>query len=254
MKRKDEIMKILTIGNSFAVNSCHYLPEICAEGKIPLTLGRANIGGCPLASHLSNAVQDIRRYGNIYDGDRTLREMLESEDWDYVTMQQASHDSWRIGTYHPYFERLRDFVHENAPGAEIVIHETWAYRADNERLRNEFMISQRQMFELLKENYLEIAGMAENRDGKSAMILPVGEAFRIMQELTGDKTGELTRNPDGPSHANALGELIGGLIWYALLGGGDYRSVSFVPEGVDAKYVPLAKEAVGSAIAMYKAF
>ena len=113
------------------------------------------------------------------------------------------------------------------------------------------MISQSQMFELLKENYLEIAGMAENRGGKSAMILPVGEAFRIMQELTGDAAGELTRNPDGPSHANSLGEFIGGLIWYAMLGGEDYRSVSFVPEGVDAKYVPLAKEAVGSAIAMY---
>lgn len=247
-------MKILTIGNSFAVNSCHYLPEICAEGKIPLTLGRANIGGCPLARHWSNAENDVRQYGNVYDGDKTLREMLEAEDWDYVTMQQASHDSWRIGTYHPYFENLRDYVHKFAPTADIVIHETWAYRTDNERLRNEFMISQSQMFELLKENYLEIAGMAENRDGKSAMILPVGEAFRIMQELTGDKTGELTRNPDGPSHANALGELIGGLIWYALLGGGDYRSVSFVPEGVDAKYVPLAKEAVGTAIAMYKAF
>ena len=244
-------MKILTIGNSVAVNSCHYLPEICAEGNIPLTLGRANIGGCPLASHLSNAVQDIRRYGNIYDGDKTLREMLESEDWDYVTMQQASHDSWRIGTYHPYFENLRDYVHKFAPTADIVIHETWAYRTDNERLRNEFMISQSQMFELLKENYLEIAGMAENRDGKSAMILPVGEAFRIMQELTGDKTGELTRNPDGPSHANALGEFIGGLIWYALLGGGDYQSIKFVPDGVDTKYIPLAKEAVKSALAMY---
>ena len=246
MKRKDEIMKILTIGNSFAVNSCHYLPEICAEGKIPLTLGRANIGG-----HWSNAENDVRQYGNVYDGDKTLREMLEAEDWDYVTMQQASHDSWRIGTYHPYFENLRDYVHKFAPTADIVIHETWAYRTDNERLRNEFMISQSQMFGLLKENYLEIAGMAENRDGKSAMILPVGEAFRIMQELTGDKTGELTRNPDGPSHANALGEFIGGLIWYALLGGGDYQSIKFVPEGVDAKYIPLAKEAVKSALAMY---
>ena len=147
-------MKILTIGNSFAVNSCHYLPEICAEGKIPLTLGRANIGGCPLAGHWSNAENDVRQYGNVYDGDRTLREMLESEDWDYVTMQQASHDSWRIGTYHPYFENLRDYVHKFAPTADIVIHETWAYRTDNERLRNEFMISQSQMFELLKENYL----------------------------------------------------------------------------------------------------
>ena len=247
-------MKILTIGNSFAVNSCHYLPEICAEGKIPLTLGRANIGGCPLASHWGNASNDVRRYGEIYDGDKTLREMLESEDWDYVTMQQASHDSWRIGTYHPYFENLRDFVHKYAPTADIVIHETWAYRADNERLTKDYMISQSQMFELLKENYLEIAGMAENRDGKPAMILPVGEAFRITQELTGDKTGGLTRNPDGPSHANPLGEFIGGLIWYAVLGGGDYRSISFVPDGVDAKYVPLAKEAVGSAISMYKAF
>ena len=72
-----------------------------------------------------------------------------------------------------------------------------------------------------------------------------------MQELTGDETGELTRNPDGPSHANALGEYIGALIWYALLGGGDYQSIKFVPEGVDTKYIPLAKEAVKSALALY---
>ena len=244
-------MKLLTIGNSFAVNSCHWFPDICAEGGVPLTLGRANIGGCPLELHWNNAVGNVRQYGDVYNGDKTLREMLEAEKWDYITMQQVSHSSWRIGTFHPYFENLRDYVHKYAPDAEIVIQETWAYRTDNQRLTDEFKISQKQMFELLKENYLDIAALAPKKDGTPAMILPVGEAFRIMQELTGDKTGEITRNPDGPSHANALGEYIGGLVWYALLASGDIEKINFIPEGVDAKYIPAAKESVRCAIAMY---
>ena len=39
-------MKLLTIGNSFAVNSCHWLPDICAEGGVPLT--GASVSACDL--------------------------------------------------------------------------------------------------------------------------------------------------------------------------------------------------------------
>lgn len=239
-------MKVLTIGNSFAVNSCKYLAELFKSGGNELTLGCANLGGCTLERHWNNAKDDAPVYGaQWFNGERTLKDMLTSEAWDVVTLQQASHESWRIGSYYPYIDLLAEYVKKYAPQAEIMIHETWAYRTDNTRLCEEFKISQAQMFALLKENYIEIAAHL------GARILPVGEALRIMQEETCDKIGELTRNPDGPSHANVLGEYIGGLVWYAVLTGQSIETLGYVPEGVAAEYVPAAKKSAQAAVSMY---
>lgn len=238
-------MKLLTIGNSFSVNTCRYITEICQNGSVELTLGRANIGGCPLERHWYNAMNDVPTYGDEYGGSYTLREMLESEKWDYVTLQQQSLNASKIGTFYPYIDILADFVKKYAPSAEIVMHQTWAYRVDNEQLRKDLRISQAQMFMLIKQNYDEVAAKLGTR------ILPVGEALRIMQEETGDTVGRLTRKPDGPSHANELGEYIGGLVWYAVLTGGDVDAISYVPEEVDASYVEAAKKSVKAAVAMY---
>ena len=234
-------MKLLTIGNSFADNSTRYIKEIFADRGVDLYVSRANIGGCSLERHWNGAANKIPDYPN----GKTLDEMIEADEWDYVTIQQASHFSWMVGTYYPYADNLIAYIKEKAPTAEILIQETWAYRADNERLCNEYKISQSQMFNLLKENYTDLALKYGLR------ILPVGEAFRIMQLETGDKTGELTRNPDGPSHANALGEYIGGMVWYSVITGGSVDGIAYAPDGVNRDYVPTAKKAVKAAVAMY---
>ncbi len=235
-------MKILTIGNSFSQNSTHFLPDLCAEAGIPLTIGRCVIGGCSFERHWNNAADDTPAYGDSYNGTKTMREMLLSDEWDFVTIQQASHFSWKIGTFYPYCDDLVGFVRSLAPKAEIIVHETWAYRTDNTRLLDDYHISQETMYRLLRRNYNELAERYGSR------LLPVGDAYKIMQELTGDTTGELTRKPDGPSHANNLGEFIGALIWFAILGGGDIDSVRFIPETVDPAYIPAAKEAAKRAI------
>ncbi|MCI8388860.1 MAG: DUF4886 domain-containing protein [Clostridiales bacterium] len=237
-------MKILTIGNSFSNNACHFLPEIFADGGVPLTIGRACIGGCSLERHWNNAETDERIYGDTYNGTKTLREMLEADSWDVVTIQQASHFSWNRDTFYPFADKLVEFVKQYTPNAEIIVHETWAYRTDNGRL-DEFGITQAEMFERLKANYLELAGKYGLR------IFPTGEALRIMQEETADATGEITRNPDGPSHANALGEFIGGLVWYTVLTGNDIDKITYIPEGVDEKYVVAAKKSAKAAVEMY---
>jgi len=239
-------MKLLTIGNSFSQNSTRYLPAICEEAGVPLTIGRCVIGGCSLERHWNNANNDTPAYGNAYDGEKTMREMLESDEWDVVTMQQASHFSWRIGTYEPFFSNLVEYVKAHAPKAEIVIQQTWAYRRDNTRLTEEYFISQDQMFMLLKQNYQAMA------DKVGARLMPVGEAYRIHQLISGDEIGELTRNPDGPSHANRLGEFIGAMIWANVLCGIELDKISFIPEEVDPAAVPLAKAAAKAALAMYR--
>ena len=239
-------MKLLTIGNSFSQNSTKYLPMICEEAGVPLTIGRCVIGGCSLERHWNNARDDAPAYNaGGYGEGVTMKQMLEADEWDVVTMQQASHFSWRNLTFYPYFDNLVEYVHTYAPKAEIVIQQTWAYRTDNDRLNKEYFITQENMFQLLKQNYDEAAGKI------GARILPVGEAYRLFQLMTGDTVGELTRRPDGPSHANELGELIGAMIWANILCGIDVDSMNFKPEEVDEKYMPLAKAAAKAAIAQY---
>lgn len=239
-------MKLLAIGNSFAVNSLTYLRQIFENAGMELTLGYVSIGGCPLSLHWYNAENDVARYGLEYEGSFTMREMLTSENWDVVTLQQVSHESWKIGTYHPYIENLVDYVKQYAPQAKILLQQTWAYRSDNERLVKEYQISQSQMFSLIRENYNSVSASL------GLPIMPVGEAFVIHQELTADTVGSLTRHSDAPSHANRLGQYIGGLVWYGVLTGKDPTSITFLPERVSEEQAITAKKAVIEAIARYR--
>ncbi len=238
-------MKLFTIGNSFAVNSCKYLSEIFENGGVEYKLGRANLGGCSLETHWNNANGDAATYGDVFGGEKSLKVLLQSDQWDVVTIQQASHFSWLNGTFYPYADNLIDFIRKYAPQAEIRVHETWAYRADNERLNSEFRITQEQMFALLKDNYTRLAKKYGFK------ILPVGEAFRLVQLMCGDAIGETTRNPDGPSHANPYGEYIGGLLFYTALTGNSLDNITYIPEGITVEQSVIAKCAVRQALSMY---
>lgn len=100
--------KVLTIGNSFADNATRYMDEItAADGESELIIGRANLGGCSLEKHWNLVEQcellpDVKPYPFRKTGAETvpasLRDVLTSDRWDYVTLQQVSHDSWRCPT------------------------------------------------------------------------------------------------------------------------------------------------------------
>jgi hypothetical protein len=51
----------------------------------------------------------------------------------FVTIQQRSISSHDVTTYRPYAANLRDYVKKHAPNAELLLHETWAYRVDDPR-------------------------------------------------------------------------------------------------------------------------
>ena len=84
----------------------------------------------------------------------TLKEALVSQKWNFVTLQQVSDLSWKAETFYPYIEKLYDLVKKIAPQAQIVIHQTWAYRCDAHELEK-YGISQNEMFTRLKQSYYD---------------------------------------------------------------------------------------------------
>lgn len=190
-------IKVLGIGNSFTVNAFTYLePMGNSSEKCHLTLGRAVIGGCPMEKHMRLAKlhetepdnPDGKPYSLLVTDDegkstRThvgLREMLTSDAWDIVTIQQLSAQSPDIANYRPYARELYDYIKRYAPQAEVVLHQTWAYRTDGDFdrvFRKKPGYGQKEMYRDLDEAYNTIAKELGVR------LIPVGAAFQLAREI-----------------------------------------------------------------------
>ncbi len=173
-------MKILTIGNSFSESIWVYLPQIAATAGKSLELGRASFGGCELHRHWAYiCAEENEQNCNIYaGGGKKLRNILSEIPWDVVTIQQASRESWRQESYEPFAGQIIAYIREHAPQAEIVIQQTWAYRADSPFLLpdSEWGINQEQMYQVLTKNYRDLAERYKLR------IIPTGSAVQIARQ------------------------------------------------------------------------
>ena len=135
-------MKILSIGNSFSIDAHRYLKRLAEAAGIDLTTANLYIGGCSLDRHFRNAMDDRNAYALDFNGDVvpgllvSIKQALLWDNWDYITLQQASHYSAHFETYEPYLSTLAAYVRQYCPKAKLVIHQTWAYEADSDRLKN----------------------------------------------------------------------------------------------------------------------
>ncbi len=125
-------IKILSIGNSFSVDAQRYLHAIAEANGESIECHDIVIGGCSLERHYNNMAEDKYEYEYLVNGEPVSEKMsikaaLERCEWDYVTLQQNSRNSYDYSTYEPYALPLAEYVRKYAPGAKILIHNTWAY-------------------------------------------------------------------------------------------------------------------------------
>ena len=140
----DGVLKILGIGNSYTQDSMWMLYNIYkAEnpGK-KIVLGIAYHGGCSLAQHVQYIQEGSLEYTyyklndeiSISTGtwkstkDQTLKTIVENENWDIVTMQQASTYSGVPTTYNGDIQTIQRFVDQTLGYTpEFAWNMTWAY-------------------------------------------------------------------------------------------------------------------------------
>ena len=259
-----ESLNILTIGNSFADSAVRAIvPLVNADGK-KLHISKANFGGCELRRHWGYISAEINDPVNcrIYPGTQ-LSNILSGTPWDIVTIQQASHESWRRETFQPYAQNIVDFIKKHAPQAEVVIQQTWAYRADHPKFQkdSEWGISQEEMYKLLTGNYKNLSSELGN-----LRILPTGYAVQLARKeqsvkfkpMTPEDTAKLSY-PDIPPqsgalvgrdyyekdldsgefvlktdriHLNGRGEYLQAMVWFGMLYECDVRNINYVPENI----------------------
>lgn len=177
-------LNIFVIGNSFSQNATTYLNQLSKEAGKKLVIGRAEIGGCPLEKHwkLAEAYEMDHNdpAGKPYNG-KSLRMLLSEGTWDIVTIQQYSMNSSDVETFRPYARKLYDYIKEIQPLAEVVLHQTWAYRYDAKSFsriaEDQFAKSAPEMWEKSRKAY-QIIGKELN-----IRIIPVGDAFQYMNKV-----------------------------------------------------------------------
>ena len=141
---EDRPAHILIVGNSFS----SWLGKDTETGLGPIVrkLGRKvdvtalYYGACSLEQHWTNRDQVFYQIiRSSFDSAEnpfapynekkglTLTQVLGMYDWDVVTIQQASAQSYQAGSYEPYLGNLLGYIREKAPFAEVKFHETWSY-------------------------------------------------------------------------------------------------------------------------------
>ena len=215
------MIKVLAIGNSFSQDATRYLKQIADCAGEPMTVVNLYIGGCSLATHYKNMNNDDKRYSLEFNGEATgfyvsIREALQSREWDYVTMQQASPFSFNYATYQPYLNALSEYVCFHAPHAIQVMHQTWAYEDGSKILTEDVKYeTSEQMFADVREAYACAA------DEIGAAIIPSGEAMQLAVEQ-GYKMHRDT------FHASlGIGRYLLGATWFETLTGKSILGNSF---------------------------
>ena len=263
--------KVLMIGNSFSICLLQHLPQVAADRGVELDLASLYIGGCSLKRHWENVGKDgdkefkpylfgRNRFGKFTQGKANVCEALRMAKWDIVTIQQASHESWKPETYHPYGDRLIAKIRELAPQAKIVVQETWSYTPWDKRLAK-WGIDQNGMYAKLHEAYGTFA------KEKGLSVIPFGTAVQEWRRrlpvkyadnsFGGDVVGggrqeerdHFKRGADGkwvPNcdvfHLGRRGEYFQALVWAHALFGTDLTELDYRPDFVSESDAKLMRE------------
>ena len=234
-------MKVLAIGNSFSQDATRYLKQIAAADGEKFKVVNLFIGGCPLIRHFRNIMSDSKSYSMEYGGESTgffvsIKEALLSDEWDVVTMQQASPDSFKYETYQPYLTTLADYVKKYAPKAKLYMHQTWSYEEGHSALSKWGFKNQAEMFAGIESAY-EKAAESINAEG----ILKSGKVLQLMLQNGIEKV-----HRDGAHISLGIGRYASALLWYATLTGNDITDNSFrdFDEPVSEDDVKTIKECV----------
>ncbi|GAB2796313.1 DUF4886 domain-containing protein [Rhabdobacter roseus] len=263
-RAQTDTLRVFLIGNSFSQNAARYLPQLAAQGGHPLVIGRAELGGCSLERHWTHAAA-FEANPNDPNGspykDKSLRQLLSEGTWDLITIQQNSMNSPDPGTYQPYARQLYDYVKAIQPQAEVVLHQTWAYRSDADGYGQvspgTFAQSERDMWEKSRAAYHATA------QNLGVRVIPVGDAFWAVSsdpawgyrqdpnyDFKAPKYPSLPNQANSlhvgyrwtndqkwgfdSHHANEAGCYLGSLVWYTFLFGDSPQKLTFVPEPVPA--------------------
>lgn len=250
-KKGDGSIRILAIGNSFSDDAMEYLYQILEQaGYTSIKLGNLYIGGCTLATHASNFTNEAKAYDYRVNTDGkwvttssyNSVDAIKSDNWDYISLQQASGSSGMPDTFEPSLTTLIDGIKALKPKAKLMWHMTWAYQQTS--THSEFPNYGSDQMTMYNAIVNTVKSKVLVKDDIKVLI-PCGTAIQNLRtSVIGDN---LTR--DGYHLSTNIGRYVAALMWAKQISGCDLSTINWRPAGnvYTQKQIEAIKEAVNNA-------
>ena len=218
------LIRVLCIGNSFSWDAVEQeLVPLCDAKHIDVEIHNLYYGGCSLQQHVEFLLKDTAAYGHrvctnacprIIKDTITLRQALRDGEYDFISLQQASHDSGIKASYEPWLSMLIDTVRLYQPNARLCWMQTWAYSRDARHpAYPRYQSDQQVMWDSIQAcTELPITN-------HQLQIIPCGLAIQLARQT---KLGD-TLCRDGYHLNYTYGRYTAACVWYEIITGLDVR-------------------------------
>ena len=248
---QQKTVRILAIGNSFSQDAVEqYLHELAEAEGISTIIGNMFIGGCSLERHVKNARDNSPAYAyrkigtdgkKREKGKMSLEMVLADEDWDYVSLQQASPFSGMYETYEASLPELIEYVKARLPKkTKLMLHQTWAYASTSRHsgFKN-YNCNQLTMYQAIADAVKKAA-----KANKIKIVIPSGTAIQNARtSFIGDHL-----NRDGYHLDVKIGRYTAACTWFERIFKHNVVGNPYTPEGLDEARKAVAQKAAHAAV------
>lgn len=248
---QQKTVRILAIGNSFSQDAVEqYLHELAEAEGISTIIGNMFIGGCSLERHVKNARDNAPAYAyrkidtdgkKREKGKMSLEAVLADEDWDYVSLQQASPFSGMYETYEASLPELIEYVKARLPKkTKLMLHQTWAYASTSKHsgFKN-YNCNQLTMYQAIADAVKKAAKV-----NKIKIVIPSGTAIQNARtSFIGDHL-----NRDGYHLDVKIGRYTAACTWFERIFKHNVVGNPYGPEGLDEARKTVAQKAAHAAV------
>jgi len=243
-------LKVLAIGNSFSEDAVeNYLFELADAFGKKIIIGNLYIGGASVQLHEENSRTNKAAYSyrkiDIEGAFTTIENVtiadgLADEDWDYISVQQASPYSGLYAITMQHLPQLLAYIKTQSPKANIIWHQTWAYQHDSTHPGfDNYGRSQEKMYTAIVDTSKRISELKE-----ISALIPCGSG--IQNARTSSLGDTLTR--DGHHLELTYGRFTAACTWYQKLFGLDVRKNPYKPDSISELQAKIAKESAYQAV------
>ena len=251
MNDKIETLKILFVGNSFAVDTMEHTANIAHSlGISKVKFVTLYVGGCSIDMHYQHAVEDAAAYtcyineGNGWDTipECKISDTVKSDDWDWIAIQHGTRGTARYTSCECYekLSPLVDYLKKLAPShTKIAFNLTWLGEST---YQHHEIISYCGNMALMRENLVKTTKAMVLTNPNIDLIVPTGTAI---ENARTSGIGLLTR--DCYHLSMDKGRFIAGLAFISTIAGIDAGKIAWTPDNVDEYAVKVAIESVKNA-------
>ena len=243
-------IRVLCIGNSFSWDAVEQeLVPLCDAKNVQVEIHNLYYGGCSLQQHAEFMLRDTAAYSHrvctnveprVIKDTISLKQALRDGEYDFISLQQASHDSGIRSTYEPWLTMLIDTVRAYQPNAQLCWMQTWAYsrdakhpafpryHSDQQIMWDSIQACTQYVQAIVNNNQLFNKSCPSGAKNKSSnrqssdcqlVLIPCGQAI---QNARSTRLGD-TLCRDGYHLNYTYGRYTAACVWYEILTGRDVR-------------------------------